>query len=211
MKRVLVVWAGWLVMMTASASPGSSQELGKYLASLGYKATVWVDFGNIAKHDYGTFNATVIGPSDFPSCYRRPIGPCIDAFNRRYGSSQGGGRLTAPWLRKGDLVGERFSQETLTSFFRKVGLQGTPTLLDREDAVLVAGVWDGLIAPSGAGVVSPPGSGGDPCAEWLAALGAWLASAPPPSSGGDCSELAQWLSAGPPPLPPSPTCLQAPI
>ena len=213
MRKSAILGVVLLAGFFGLAEWGEAQELGKYLKAHGYTTTAWIDYANVHKVVYGHFDANVIGPNDFPSCYVRPIGPCIDAFNRRYGSAAGGGRLSAPWRRKGDLIGERYSRATLAAFFVKAGLTGEPTELDREDAVLVSGVWDGLIAPSGAGVLTPPpggdGGSGDPCADWFAELTAWLAKVPSAPPGGDCTdltgELDGWLTQIP--QAPSPNCL----
>ncbi len=195
------------LLLAAAALPAGAQQLGDYLQSIGYRTTVWVDFNDIRKHDYGLFDPSVIGPGDFPGCYAVPNAPCIRAFNQRWGSPQGGGRLTAPWHRKGDLVGERFSQDTLQRFFDKVGLDGPPTELDREDAVLVAGAWDGLIAPSGAGLIQPPSAGSDPCAAWFLQFERWLSTASAPLASGEntclawAHDLETWLAQAPPPPP----------
>jgi hypothetical protein len=193
------------------AGPANAQALGNYLHSLGYTVTVWIDADNSTQIDHGLFDNTVLEP-DLPGCFLgRPA--CIRAFNRRYGSPAGGGRLTAPWRRYGDLVGERGCTageycDDLIKFFDRVGLPQPPTDLDAEDAKLVAGAWDGLIVPGATGLINPPGSTTNPCTAWFTQFESWLAQAPtqpPLSAPGSCAtweaQFQAWLTHVPPPPP----------
>lgn len=87
------------------------KTLGDALFALGYRKSVWVNFVNINKHDFGAF---------------APAAPLLD-FAKRYG---------APAQRKGDLVGERFAafvaQDVIRHPSNPLGIEANETYVLRD-------------------------------------------------------------------------------
>jgi hypothetical protein len=209
-KGRLIVHLFTLLLLVASV--GQAQVAGPYLVAHGVTATVWLDYYHpfSGPRDYGRFDPSYIHP-DIPQCLPPavlgapaplPLPACIHAYNQRYGSAAGGGRLTAPWLSGGTVVGERgCTQAANCDLFQKwwsmipeLAETGPPTDIDLWDTIMTD-AWDTLVVPGAMGIVPVPGSPpADPCSTWTGAFEAWLKKQPPvPPSGNLCSSSGSWL------------------
>ncbi len=197
-----------LALLLLAARVGQAQALGPYLVAHGVTATLWLDYYHpfSGPRDYGRFEPSYLHP-DLPFCLPpvvlgapapTALPACIHTYNSRYGSAAGGGRLTAPWLSGGTVVGERgctkaANCEVFQTWWAKVpelAASGPPTDLDLWDAIMTD-AWDTLIVPGAMGIVPPPA---DPCSTWTTAFLTWLQEQPPvPTSGNLCSSSSTWL------------------
>lgn len=148
MRRALIAALAVLCL----AVPCFPQELGPYLYAQGCRGTSWIDFNDINRRLTGRFSPAAFH-AWLPACYL-DHDRCVQVYEDRYG--------VGSWAKKGNGVGERFT-ENAKAFFALKGFRSAPTDLDREDAIIVTcggrPAWDAIILPAVAAAqpsVPPP-------------------------------------------------------